>query len=1242
METVDTTIKSSGKTSYRHLSIRVPWHDSGWTGCVCADPKANADCLALDQIRIEKDDIKENSVAGCLFSDLSQDQFPACAKERGSFMAPFEFTRMISHPYVETSDLHKHILATAFRHPPYSAAGLPFRWMLKKNAWDIADELELKCDQGQEPELPFPTSWVQSQHNQKELLDAFFSFLNPGKSLCFFYAKQTPLADDNRRVLIGVGRVLHIGPSVEYEYSTKGFRCLIWDRIIQHSVRPDFKDGFILPYQAILKKAEEDPSIDPAEYVAFAPEDRRIEFSYATEHVTHDGAIGALLSCALVLRKMSLVLGGSFEAQLKWIDRRLAELWKLRGPCPGLGAALCAFGINHGNLVAHELSSKLGENEDPWPLVDKVFDDPSLLSKELAANIGKTLQTKWKKLPDERRQLLKLLSRFEISVEQATRFYVEEERTKCRIECTEGEIIANPYMLYEIDRFSSDSVSFNTIDRGMFPEAIIRNKHPIPEPSALDGATDGRRVRALVVDILEHAADDGHTLFPQSQIIQSIRELPLEPECPVDRDLISVVEDEFDPVIQLASMKDGARAYQLDRLAKMRDIIRKTVEKRLANKRHVFSHGETTDWREYIDSELQSRAIETSLDEEEERARSEKAAALKELAESWFSVVVGPAGTGKTNIVISALCRHPEITNGEILLLAPTGKARVRMQQATDLPAQTIAQFLRGLDRYDETTGIYRLSDEEKEGAYKTVIVDEASMLTEEQLGALLDSLKGVQRLILVGDKRQLPPIGAGRPFVDIITRLAPADVETIFPRVSVGYAELTVRRRQTGAIREDLRLADWFSGQSLEATEDEIFDLVLKKQSDRLQLIQWENPDEIQNKILEVLERELKLSDVKDSRGFELSLGGKQSGQYVYFNRGAAKDVEGWQILSPLKGRASGVKEINRLVQKTFRSGMLKLANEYRSKRIPPPLGPDEIVYGDKVINTANNRRYQVYPKENALQYVANGEIGIVVGKFRGMYEKWKGQLPTNVEFSSQLGFTYDYGTRDFKEEGSPILELAYAITVHKSQGSDFDLCVLVLPNPCRLLSRELLYTALTRQRLRLVILHQGNWGEFKKYSSAFYSETARRLTNLFSDPDMVPIKDRFFENQLIHRTRRGEPVRSKSEVIIADNLLSEDIEYTYEKKLVGNDGTEKYPDFTIEDESGIPYYWEHLGMLQEEDYKRKWKKKLEWYRSQDILPYDEGGGKKGSLVITQDTEKGGISSENIKRLIQKVFGKT
>ncbi len=225
-----------------------------------------------------------------------------------------------------------------------------------------------------------------------------------------------------------------------------------------------------------------------------------------------------------------------------------------------------------------------------------------------------------------------------------------------------------------------------------------------------------------------------------------------------------------------------------------------------------------TDWHKLVDEYLGK--IDTTEPEREKEARREKAAALAELAESRFSVLIGPAGTGKTTL-LAILCSQRDVAGGGVLLLAPTGKARVRMEQVAKekkLPLKgfTIAQFLGKSARYDHATGRYQLADVKPDEPAETVIVDEASMLTEEMLGALLDSLKGPKRIILVGDPRQLPPIGSGRPFVDIISELAPENIPARFPRVAEGYAELTIRRRQAGQVREDLQLAEWFRPQDL------------------------------------------------------------------------------------------------------------------------------------------------------------------------------------------------------------------------------------------------------------------------------------------------------------------------------------------------------------------------------------------------------------------------------------------
>ena len=194
----------------------------------------------------------------------------------------------------------------------------------------------------------------------------------------------------------------------------------------------------------------------------------------------------------------------------------------------------------------------------------------------------------------------------------------------------------------------------------------------------------------------------------------------------------------------------------------------------------------------------------------------------------------GRPGRNRQNDLAFILCGHPDDHTGEVLFLAPTGKARVRMEQTArdqGLPIQgfTIAQFLNDCDRYDAETGRYRLSTFPKKTPAKTVIIDECSMLTEEMLAATLDALQGVERLILVGDPRQLPPIGAGRPFVDLVTQLAPPGIHGQFPRIGLDYAELTVTSRQRGGEdRDDVALSRWFSGTPLAPGEDEVLDRVL------------------------------------------------------------------------------------------------------------------------------------------------------------------------------------------------------------------------------------------------------------------------------------------------------------------------------------------------------------------------------------------------------------------------------
>ena len=1235
----------------QHLSIRVPWHDSGWAGTVCKRPATNMSCRVLPRIAEGKNDIAESNTASESFADLSPDQLPPCVAERVNFMATFPLILNKRHPYVgRNADSHGHFLPTPFTMRPYSAACVPFRWMLKEECADLVERFDLGFQPDREPDLGFKTSWIQDRSNQLVMLDTFFGAIRPGESLCFFYAKDTPLSATARRVIIGMGLVRAVDMHVEYQYATENppLRSVLWERNVEHSIRPGFKEGFLFPYRDVFDLAN-GQGLDPEQFLAFAPDDAFWSFSYGSEHVSHDEAIASVLSCLHALERIQNVHSGPWTKVSAWLDQQLNRLWSMRGPFPGFGSALTAFLGDKGNLVAYEIADLCAKkstdgNVDPWPAFEQIMQAPDTAPGVVKKHVGKGFAKAWYSMTMQRKALLKLLSRFSLTSDQAKRFFMPDGRSD---NVSDTSLNENPYLLYELDRMAPDPILVTTIDRGMLPGSVVLKAHPLPEHSRLTDKVDPRRVRALVVAALEQGAEQGHTLLPRAPISTYIDAMPLETDCPVGPEVLVGLSEYLNGVVEPVNMSDDSIGYQLLRFVKTAELIQRTVQKRVGPKsqRHHGNH----DFKAIVDASLGELPKDSDDAKIEAQARREKTAALKEIFASRLSVLIGAAGTGKTTL-LKMLCELRDVEAGGVLLLAPTGKARVQLETRTGKTGGfTIAQFLmRYGNRYDTETGRYTMTgNPDRCRDYRTVVVDECSMLTEEQLAALLDGLSGVDRLVLIGDPHQLPPIGSGRPFLDIVRELEPNDIEQRFPRIGSGYAQLTVPRRQKGKTRSDLLLASWFGGNP-DPAADEIWDRLKTEAMDEIYLESWTDGEDLSTKLLELIVKELGLDSLDDEVGFECSLGASTHNGGSFFWRSRSTEIpikaERWQILSPIRGADHGVAVLNRVIQQTFRKKWLSRAtSRQQNRKIHRPVGPQGIIYGDKVINLKNSSMRDVFP--NRQSYVANGDVGIVVGNYKT--KKQSKLFPiVEVEFTSQPGHDYDFKTWEFDgEEGSPPLELAYALTIHKSQGSEFGITFVVLPEPCWLLSRELLYTALTRQQDRIIVMYQGELRNLRRYASDKYSDIARRLTNLFSPPKPVAFEvdgaKRFLEDGLIHRTKRGDLVRSKSEVIIANELLAQGVDrYEYEAPLLLSDGRMRYPDFTIlDDDTGERYYWEHLGLLHNPEYEARWNRKLEVYRDACILPYEEGGGEAGTLIVSRDDDRGGIDAKAIANLIGKVL---
>lgn len=376
--------------------------------------------------------------------------------------------------------------------------------------------------------------------------------------------------------------------------------------------------------------------------------------------------------------------------------------------------------------------------------------------------------------------------------------------------------------------------------------------------------------------------------------------------------------------------------------------------------------------------------------------------AVMEAARRGILVLTGGPGTGKTT-TINAMIHFFESEGLDIRLAAPTGRAAKRMTEATGYEAQTIHRLLEvSGNPEDETVNGFGRNEENPLEA-DVIIIDEMSMVDLPLMHALLGAIVPGTRLILVGDRNQLPSVGPGSVLKDIIE-------SHCFPVVM-----LTKIFRQAG--ESDIVV----NAHKINRGEE----VVLDNKSRDFFFLKRQDANVIISVVITLIQK--KLPKYVNAQPYDI------------------------QVLTPMRKGLLGVERLNRILQ------------EYLN---PPEAGKTEKEYGDrlfregdKVMQIKNN--YQL-EWEVATKYgmtidkgmgIFNGDMGII--REINTYEE-----TVIVEYDEKRMVKYPYALLDE-------LELAYAITIHKSQGSEYPAVVIpLLQGPRQLYHRNLLYTAVTRAR--------------------------------------------------------------------------------------------------------------------------------------------------------------------------------
>jgi exodeoxyribonuclease V alpha subunit len=1188
-----------------HITVRLAWHDDGWNGRVCKEPVKNIHCVGChsypgDMIRGKRDLDWEQSVAGQKFKDL--DRIPACVYSANAF-ADDACTAQDTPP-----DFYKGgAEPVEWDMPPATSCTWPYETMFLKDGVKHANG-------------------TFNYENRFNFASEHFAQVKKASSLVFYYSNYSnPFSTEEQKkyVLVGVSRVKNIGEPIFYNNCTEKIKQkyhngFVWQRHVE-SLWPE--QGVRLPYH--LYKDD----LETSEKFVVIPEQPQV-CKYGSKIVSDDEALGLLeqlLHSLRVLKDEIQDTSENWQFRINWLESLISELWISRGCYPGMPAVLKYLSLynvidRYKNLVNQDKEQEAyqsvcdflnGSTDELCGESHDYLDARSLRRAALLTAESESLDF-----------LLTKLARLAISEGQMKNI-LSEKRQSWGIRASLSELKLNPYLIAEQYQGTdeSDTIGWSLIDRGVIPSLDLAIQ-PLFELHA------EQRIRTVLLETIRR--NKPHVFVKAKHVLEQTNNrldyLPEWKRVEVKSNYLTVDKTFYQQAI-IYREEDNVR-YLYDRLlAEDETLLRETFTDLLIRSEIKLKTPRTKrNWIDQLTDESSALFTKEQSQGEYKQAIISQADVCINIFTKPIAILAGGAGTGKSTVATAYIngVKQVDGQGAAICVLAPTGKAADRLRtelQDKDITGgvnvSTIHSILATHNWLNSNMTTKRVGGRSIE-SYSTIVIDECSMIDTTLFASFVRAINWdcVTRMLLVGDPAQLPPIGYGKVYADFVNFITVNYPQNIV-RLTVNLRQMNNRVMDLGTgildvaslfINSSAKTKYTYSENIKEAKLDRD-ELLIKLQdggvvAKDLRVEYWNENQPISEKLIKLISTDFG--------------NGKETGQATW-QRVLKDDVVAFQILSPVRGEEFGTEAINLACQK------FKLQDKDIKLTLDGFHRNDKVI---QVINRTKSKPIASYDRVNKVKsesQLFNGEIGHL-SSFDFKYG-FKGVFKNREHFY----INYSRGGRNKPENN---IELAYAISVHKSQGSEFKHVYFVIPKGStnrRLM--ELLYTGITRASEYCTLLIEGDVSSLVDHARPEKSALEVINSSLFdfnAVPDELLEITGWYESGKIHKSLIGHMLRSKSEVIVADLLFKHDLQPYYEKPLKGKDGSQYLPDFTILYQ-GQTYYWEHLGMLEKPEYLAKWENKKQWYKD---------NGFADQLIVSLD-RKGAIDSSEIDALIkEKILG--